>query len=394
MDASDSTRLLRIFTPRRLIVGAVLLAAGAAAVWLALPETVETVSLRRRDLVRTLALVGRVRPPSRAGLGAERSGTVREVRVREGDRVRKGQALVVLGDREARAAVSQAEAALTEASASARSAIEVAQNELEQAERNLERVRALRSQGVRSEQDVEEAEQRLADARSRLTAARAPEGEGDDPAAVVRARATLEAARARLAQTRVTAPGNGVVLTRSVEPGDAVQPGRVLLEVALDGPTELVVFPAEENLGQIRVGAPATASADAFPDSTFAATVSLVAPAVDPDQGTVEVRLAVRDPPNYLRPSMTVSVNVEGGRRSGASVLPEEAVRGLGTSTPWVAMVEDGRLVRRDVGVGLRAERWVEIRSGLASEDGVVPPDGSPELGARVRARSREGRSD
>ena len=167
--------------------------------------------------------------------------------------------------------------------------------------------------------------------------------------------------------------------------GDAVQPGRVLLEMAFDGPWELVVFPAEENLSQIAMGADATASADAYPDQIFPAVVSLIAPAVDPAQGTVEVRLSVPDAPDYLRSSMTVSVNIEAGRRTGAPVLPEDAVRGLGTPDPWVAVVVDGRLVRRAVEVGLRAERWVEIRSGLAPDDAVVPPDGSPDLGKRVR---------
>jgi len=260
----------------------------------------------------------------------------------------------------------------------------VAQNEVAQAERDLERAQAMLAEGARTRQQVEQAEQRAADARSRLEAARAARGDGD-PATVARARAELAAARARLAMTRIEAPADGVVLTRAVEPGDAVQPGRVLLEMAFDGPWELVVFPAEENLAQIRVGARATASADAYPDRTFSAVVSLVAPSVDPAQGTVEVRLSVPDAPDYLRPSMTVSVNIEAGRRDGAQVLPEEAVRGLGTPDPWVAVVEGGRLVRRTVEVGLRTDSWVEIRSGLGPTDAVVPPEASPALGARVR---------
>jgi HlyD family secretion protein len=315
------------------------------------------------------------------------AGTAREVRVREGDHVERGQVLAVLDDREARAAVAEAEAGVAAAAATARSAIQVAEAEARQADRDLDRIRAVFEEGARTRQQVEEAEQRADDARSRLEAARAAADTDAPPAAEAQARAALEAARARLALTRIEAPADGMVLTRSVEPGDAVQPGRVLLEVGVDGPWELVVFPAEENLGQIELDADATASADAYPDRIFPARVSLIAPAVDPAQGTVEVRLSVPDAPEYLRASMTVSVNIEAGRRSGAPVLPEDAVRGLGTPDPWVAVVEDGRLVRRAVEVGLRAERWVEIRSGLAPDDLVVPPGGSPDLGSRVRIR-------
>jgi HlyD family secretion protein len=344
------------------------------------------VALEKRDVVRTLVLVGRVRPPSRARVGATVAGTVERVLVREGDRVARGELLVALDDREARAAVAQASAALTEATAETRAAVEQAENEARQAARDLERIEAVFEEGALTQQRVEQARQRADDARSRLEAARARTGPGGN-ATVARAQAALDVARARLQLTRVVAPADGVVLTRSVEPGDAVQPGRALLDLALDGPTELVVFPSEDNLGQLQVGAPATASADAYPDSAFPARVSLVAPSVDPAQGTVEVRLAVDDPPSYLRPEMTVSVNIEAGRSADAPVLPEEAVRGLGTDAPWVAVAREGRLARQPVRVGLRADRYVEILSGVEPGELVVPPDGSPELGDRVRVR-------
>lgn len=371
----------------RIVAGIVtLLLASVLFRWL-LPPTVEVTKLERREIAQTLVLVGRVRPPSRAGLGAALAGTVREVAVREGDRVEKGRLLVALDDRETRAAVAQAEAALAEASASARSTVQVAEAEALQAQRDLERIRAVYTEGARTLQQVEQAEQRVAEANSRLEAARASGRSDAPPAAEVRARAALEAARARLALTRVEAPAPGTILTRSVEPGDAVQPGKVLLELAFDGPQELVVFPAEENLVSIRLGADATASADAYPDRVFPAVVSLVAPTVDPAQGTVEVRLSLPEAPDYLLPSMTVSVNIEAGRVPDAAVLPEDAVRGLGTQDPWVAVVEEGRLARRNVEVGLRGDAWVEIRSGLSPEDAVVPAQGSPPLGARVRIR-------
>jgi HlyD family secretion protein len=381
---------VRAHPVRSAVVAAVLVGVAVLGFRALTPAAVTVTSLQRQDVVRTLVLVGRVRAPSRSRLGASVPGTVQEVRVREGDRVEAGQLLVSLDDREARALVMQAEATLAEVTASVRSTVEQAAQEATQAQRDLERLQAVAREGGLTRQRVEQAEQRAADARSRLDAARAqagPDGQGRGIATVERARAALDAARARLALTRVEAPAAGTVLLRDVEPGDAAQPGRTLLELALEGITEIVVFPAEENLGGIQVGALATASADAYPDQSFPARVSLVAPSVDAAQGTVEVRLLVEEPPPYLLPDMTLSVNIEAGRRQGAAVLPEDAVRGLGTPEPWVAVVRGGRLERRPVEVGLRAGAWVEILSGLAEGEPVVPAAGSPEVGARVHAR-------
>jgi HlyD family secretion protein len=349
------------------------------------PTEVRVATVQPRDIVETLAVVGRVRAPSRASLGGSVAGTVLEVRVREGDRVARGDVLVRLEDREAAAAVRQAEAQLTETEATARYAVAEAEREAIQSARDLERIRAVFEEGGFNPQRLEQAEQRAADAASRLESLRAEAGPDGEPASVARARAALEAARARLALTRVTAPAPGTVLTRSVEPGDAVSPGRILLEMAFDGPSELSVFPGEENLGRLEIGAPAVASADAFPDRTFPATVSLIAPSVDATQGTVEVRLAVAMPPDYLRPEMTVSVNIETGRKERASVLPEDAVQGLGTADPWVGVVREGRLERREVEIGLRAEGYVEVRSGVEPQEPVVLSASAEDVGDRVR---------
>jgi HlyD family secretion protein len=355
------------------------------------PPVVSGVSLERRDIVRTLVLVGRVRPRSLARLGASAAGTITEVRVREGDPVSAGEVLVTLDDREARAAVAEAEAALAETTASVKSTIEQAEQEAAAAAREVARLRAVASEGGLTRERVEQAQQRAADAASRLEAARAqagPDGRGSGIASVIRATAALEAARARLSRLQVRAPAAGRVLARDVEPGDVTQGGQTLLEVALAGPTELVVFPAEENLAGLELGAMAMASADAYPDLTFPTTVTYIAPAIDPAQGTVEVRLTVESPPDHLLPDMTLSVNIEAGRRPDASVLPADAVRGLGTPEPWVALVDGGRLTRRGVEVGLRTDGWVEIRSGLSPDEWVVPVQGSPDLGDRVRLRT------
>ena len=206
------------------------------------------------------------------------------------------------------------------------------------------------------------------------------------------AEAELRAAQERLepGHAECARPAR-VVLRRQVEPGDSVQPGRVLLTLARVGETRLTVEPDERSLAFLQEGQPAQASADAFPRERFAATVETVAPSVDPERGTVEVKLTVPQPPAYLRPGMTVSVEIEVGRRERALLLPTEAVQDAASEQPWVLVPEDGRAVRSDVTLGLRGEEQVEVAQGLAEGELVLLPSSKTLLpGQRVRPRVRE----
>jgi HlyD family secretion protein len=371
---------------RVVAVGLILMVVVVGALIVRRPPAVQRVALEQRDVVSMLAVVGRVRAPTRAGLGASVTGAVTAVLVKEGDRVDRGDLLVSLEDSEARAAVRQAEAALAEVRASTRQLIEDAEREAAQSQRDFERIQTVFREGALTRQQVEQAQIRAADAAARLASLRAiASPQGSEPATVTRAVANLETARARLDLTRVRAPAAGTILTRSVEPGDAASPGRVLVEWAGVGPVELVVFPGEENLASLTLGGAATASADAFPDRVFEATVAMIAPSVDPTQGTIEVRLTVPEPPDFLLPDMTVSVNLETGRKNGATVLPETAVQGLGTDQPWVGVVREGRLERQPVQVGLRAGEYVEILEGARDDDVLVSSPTATSIGSRVR---------
>ena len=191
---------------------------------------------------------------------------------------------------------------------------------------------------------------------------------------------------AAFTQDHLTAPAAGVILRRSVEPGDVVPAGRSLLVLLRDGPVELTATPDERNLADLRLGQRARASAEAFPDRRFDAELSYLAPAVDAQRGTVEVRLRVPSPPPYLRPAMTVSVEVEVGRREAALTLPAEAVRDAATASPWVLVPSAGRAARREVRVGLRGEQVVEVTGGLREGDAVIPASAAVTAGQRVRA--------
>jgi HlyD family secretion protein len=171
-----------------------------------------------------------------------------------------------------------------------------------------------------------------------------------------------------------------------VDPGDVVVPGQAVLELAAAGTTEIVAFASEDNLADLRIGAGALASADAYTAQRFAAQVTWIAPAIDPAQGTVEVRLGVRDPPAYLMPDMTVSVNIEVASRRNALVVSREAVHGLGTSSPWVLVESAGRALRRPIRVGVVGDAYVEVLSGLTTGERVLTTSAEP--GARVRVRN------
>lgn len=362
-------------------VAAIVVLLGLA---LARPQSVPATQVQRRDVVRSIVLTGRVRPPARPQVGATTTGSVQRVLVREGDRVSSGQLLVQLDDAIARAAVAEARAMLASARGQAQSSGEQAATAVRQADLDLERARRLYEAGAVSARDVEEATRAAADARSVADAANA-RGSSGGFAEVERARAAIAAAEARLDNMRITAPAAATVIARLVDPGDVVVPGQPLLELAASGTTEIVAFASEDNLADLHVGAGALVSADAYPGEQFAAQVAWIAPAIDPTQGTVEVRLGVRDPPGYLLPDMTVSVDIEVASRRAALVVPREAVGDLGTSDAWVLVEKEGRAVRRPIQTGIVGESQVEILGGLAEGERVLTALVEP--GARVRLR-------
>ncbi len=372
---------------RRGLVAGILAVALATLLVLGLRArgpVVPTTRAVRADISRHVVASGRVRVTTRVQLAAQVSGRVLEVAVAEGRTVRAGDLLVRIDDREARAAVAQAEAAVDRARGlldqlQRVSAVVTGESSrqaavaLEQAEATLARTRTLAASGALSRVDLEDAERAVDIARARKQAA-------DAEAAA--------ATRVRLAHTRVTAPEAGTILTRAVEPGDTVQPGATLFELAAGDHTELVIEPDERNLAWIREGQVARASADAFPDRQFDARVDFVAPAVDARRGSIEVRLVVPDPPPGLRPDMTVSVELAVATEHDVVVVPSEALRDVTSGTPFVWVVEGARVARRPVMLGLRGDGHSEIVSGLdAGAEVVLATDRPISDGQRVRTR-------
>ena len=348
-----------------------------------------------QPLVQTVVATGRVTAPARVRVASPITGVVLQRRVREGDRVRPGEVLAVLRADDLQAQVRQARAALTELQQSTRPqaqrAVQQTQQQWQQARRELERRRLLASQQAISHEALEQAIEaetlaRLAAEQAQLQAHALQPGQSQEASAQAR----LASAQAQLDKATIRAEVAGTVLTRHAEPGDLVQPGQVLFEMAGDGTTEVLVALDEKNLEVLALGQSARCIADAYPRQPFAAELDFIAPSIDPQRGTVEVRLAVAAAPDFLRQDMTVSVNIQTGAQASAIVVPNDALANLDGEHPHVWVVEQGRAVRRELQLGLRGLVQTQVTAGLQAGDWVLADAQAPlEPGQRVRALER-----
>lgn len=343
-------------------------------------------------LVQTVVATGRVIGTSRAQVGSEVTGTVLERHVREGDVVKPGDLLVVMRSDDLAARVRAAEAALLQLQRVTRpqaaAALRQAEARAAQAARERERRGELFARQLVAREALEQASEEAAVAEAAAETARlAAQAVAPDQSEERGLREQLADARAQLAKTRIRAQVDGVILTRNVEPGDLVQPGRILFEIARSGDTEIEVQVDEKNLAVLAIGQTAQCVADAYPDRTFSATVNHVAPAVDAQRGTLIVRLRVDPVPDHLRQDMTVSVNVETGRRTQTLAVPNDALVDTDTPQPAVLAVRDGRLVRVPVTTGLAGLAMTEITAGIEAGDRVLAAADTVDLeeGSRLR---------
>lgn len=359
------------------------------------------------ELVQSVVASGRVISPQRVTVALQGTGRVLRVAVAEGQTVEAGQLLIELDNSDNRASLAQSIAAVAQAQAKLQQLSELsqpialqtlaqAQTTALQARKTLDRDRDLVAKGFVSQAVVDEAQRAVDVATSQVATAQAQvntnTGDGSDvalaKAALAQALAGQQLARVKLAQGTVLAPVSGVLISRSVEVGDIVQPGKALMVLAASGQTQLLIQIDEKNLSKIALGQKAYASADAFPSQSFDAVVGYINPGVDAARGSVEVKLNIANPPVYLRQDMTVSVDIETARRTATVVIASSTLKDAATDKPWVLVVRDKRAVKQLVTLGLLGDTRVEVLQGVAQGEGVIPNSKlAIKAGQRVRAQ-------
>jgi len=325
LDQSSSRRkgLKRCFILALLVAATVI----AVLIWKGMEEP-DSVQYKTQEAVKgnltvMVTATGTLEPTNQVDVGSELSGIIKSVEVDYNDRVKTGQVLAILDTSKLEAQIAQAKAALESAKAKvlqARATVKETRSKLDQ----IQKVWELSNKKVPSQSEIDAAEAALE---------RAKADEASAKAAVSQAKAVLEAYETDLSKAVIRSPINGIVLTRSVEPGQTMAASfqaPVLFTLAEDlTQMELRVNVDEADIGKVKEGQEASFSVSAYPNRTFEASITQARYGSSTTSGVVtyETVLKVNNEDLSLRPGMTATADITVKKVENATLIPSAALR-------------------------------------------------------------------
>src|SRR6266849_5995279 len=303
---------------------------------------------RVRDVEVAVRAPVDLRPLLTADIGSRTLGYLDAVLVDRGDRVKRGQVVALVRPSDLPDQLAAARAAATQSRASARLA-----------RANQERAALLAPSGRISRQELQQSEAALAAAEAQQASARAQ----------------VAALATRLGETRITAPLDGVISGRRLDPGALVGPssgntGPILTVDQIDA-LRCFVTVNERDAISVRIGQQSRIDLDAAPGRPYLGKVVRIAPSLDPLTRTLEAEVQSPNGSGELRPGMYGRAAIVTAVHERAVTLPVQAVQISGGRR--IAFVLQGdRVRRREVQIGVDGEDWLEITHGLSPEDEVV----------------------
>ena len=297
-----------------------------------------TTEVARGDLTLIVTANGTLQPTRTVNIGSELSGTVLKVKVDVNDRVKKGQVLVELDPAKLQDQVKRAQATLASATAKVAEAAATEQ----QSQATLDRLEAVAKLSggkgpAKTELDV-----------ARATLARAVADGGVARAAVQDAKAALSTDQINLSKSSIAAPSDGVVLTRTVDPGNAVAASlqAVTLFTVAEDLTHLRVwvYVDEADVGAVKVGQDATFTVSAYLSRNYPARITRVGlgSTITDNVVTYLTYLDVDNADLTLRPGMTATASITATKRIDVLLVPNTALRFTPTSASAAAAAEKG----------------------------------------------------
>lgn len=373
---------------------------GGAAVVLGRPKTIDPAMIAkvsRGDVAKSVVATGKVQPITKVEVKSKASGIVTNLATDINAVVHKGQLLAQLDQQEILDQVAAQKATLAAAESNERAAqaaitldrVNAEAPDLPMYKHTFERARQMQADGVVSAQSLDDAQQKYLAAAN--TRDRAVSQIAVDNAKLHQAEAQVEQAQASLKQleeqlsyTNITAPMDGVVLSRDVEKGDAVSSilvlGSTATLVMTVGDTHQVYVQGkvdEADIGKVFLGQPARIKVESFREKTFLGKVTRIAPlGVEKDNVTTfEVRVSIDNPGGELKANMTANAEILLDEHKNVLTVPEQAVK-YDKDRKATIEVPDSKEKsgRRTVSVstGLSDGTKIEVLSGLKEGDQVV----------------------
>lgn len=297
-----------------------------------------TQSVARGDLTLTVTANGTIQPTRSISIGSELSGTVLQVHVDVNDRIKKGQVLVVLDTAKLRDQIVRAQAALASANAKVAQTAATA-TEAQAGLARLQAVAKLSGGKLPSALELDAAQAALERAQAEHSSALA---------GVRDAQAALSTDQINLTKASITAPADGIVLTRNVDPGNAVAASLqavTLFTVAEDlSKLRLWVYVDEADVGAVKVGQEASFTVSAYPTRHFPAKITRVGfgSTITDNVVTYLTYLDVDNSDLSLRPGMTATATITATQRKHVLLVPNTALRFTPTTGAAAATAKKG----------------------------------------------------
>lgn len=351
-------------------------------------ETVTVSQVYPSQAFTLLNASGYVVAQRKAAVASKVTSRLEWLGVEEGNRVRAGQVLARLENRDAAAAKDQAAANLK----TARFNLDQAKAELVDAERNFTRQKELVAQGIIAQADYDAAQARYDKARAAVA------GGGT---AVKSAAAALQGAEVALEYTLIRAPFDAVVLTKDADVGDIITPlgaaanaKAAVVTIADMDSLQVEADVSEANLEKVRIGQPCEIQLDALPGVRFAGAVHMIVPTADRSKATVLVKVRFLEKDARVLPEMSAKVAfleravAKEEQRPRTAVNPAAIVKRNGRQV--VFLVRDGRVAEREVRTGPPIGEMVEVLAGVkAGEKVAVKPLEKLKDGRRVKTAEK-----
>ena len=345
---------------------------------------VQTVTVEKIELRRSVEAVGTLAAHDQATVSAEVAGRVARMAVDMGDKVREGAPLVLLDGERMRYRANEQQAALQQTRAKLGAQgdqlppagqtpdVLSAAAKRAQAQQSFDRAMALAEKNLISRQDLEAAQTNLQTAVAAHEAAIAAERELR--AEMVARQATLDSATRDLKDTTIRAPFDGVVAERMVSEGQYVDAQAPVIRLVRLDPLRLTADVPEKFAPDVRVGQPIELTTDAFPDRQVTGTITRISPDVNLKSRAFAIEADVRNEDGALKPGTFARLKIATNKVDHAIVVPATAIQTrYGTSVAFI--VKDGKLKASEVKLGDRLGPRVEITEGLDPGQTIVADD-------------------